>query len=340
MPLRPALRVETLDDRTVPAAIDLTGHGAIGSAGGTFFTQYDARLSDPSHLRTFAQLDGPLLRASTVQGYNTDARPTQFNANASPGLTRSLSRNDIPAVTVGGVVYREFVLDAGQLNLLQPRVSLDQLRLYVGTAGNLHGYNAADKTLGGLAPVYDLDAGGDTWVVLDLGLTAAVGGADMRIYVPDAVLAGGDFVYLYSKFGEHLAPVGAAEKWSTFVGQSPAPPAFTPPSPPPPPPAGAGIAGMVYGDANGNCQPEDDEVGLANRVVYLDADGDGQLGAGEASRTTDAEGRYSFAGLASGTTYTVRVVTGSGEFALSSNVTPGDGQTFTLDIGLSAGSQT
>src|SRR4051794_29037964 len=173
-PPRSALRCEPLEDRTVPAAIDLTGHGAVGAAGQVVFTQYDGRLGDPAKLKTFAELDGPLLRAAAVQGYNTDARPVQFNENTSSGLTRSLLKTDVPAVTVGGVLYREFVFDGSQTNLLQTRVSLDQLKIYTSGAGTLHGYNSADKTLGGQAPVYDLDAGGDSWVVVNLGLASAV----------------------------------------------------------------------------------------------------------------------------------------------------------------------
>lgn len=344
-PPRPALRFEPLEDRTVPAVLDLTSSGTVAAAGQVVFTQYDGRLGDPAKLRTFAELDGPLLRAAAVQGYNTDARPVQFSENTSSSLTRALRKTDVPAVTVGGVLYREFVFDGSQTNLLSTRVSLDQLRIYSSGAGNLGGYSAADKTLAGQAPVYDLDAGGDSWVVMNLGLASAVGGADMRMYVPDALLTG-DYVTVYSKFGEHYAPTGAVEKWSVFVGDPPAAPTFTPPQPPPPPasppppaPTGAGIAGTVFGDANGNDNRDDSEVGLANRVVYLDANENGQLDSGEVSATTDADGYYAFTGLTGGATYPVRVVTSGSEFALSYNVTPADGTTFTQDIGVSNGSQ-
>ena len=88
-PTRPTLRFESLEDRTVPATLDLTSHGAVAAAGPVVFTQYDGRLGDPAKLKTFAELDGPLLRAAAVQGYNTDARPTQFNENTSSNLTRA-----------------------------------------------------------------------------------------------------------------------------------------------------------------------------------------------------------------------------------------------------------
>src|SRR5947208_9080726 len=110
--------------------------------------------------------------------------------------------------------------------------------------------------------------------------------------------------------------MGAVEKWPVCFGAPPAAPNFTPPSPPPPPasppppaPTGATIAGLVYDDANGNCSQEDDEGTLAGRVVYLDANGNGLLDAGEVNVTTDSDGHYSFTGLTGGATYTVRVVT-------------------------------
>ena len=42
--------------------------------------------------------------ASVEQGYNTDARPLQFNENNSHVFTHSLQLGDIPIVTVNGVV--------------------------------------------------------------------------------------------------------------------------------------------------------------------------------------------------------------------------------------------
>ena len=49
------------------------------------------------------------------------------------------------------------------------------------------------------------------------------------------------------------------------------------------------------------------ESGQSGWTVYLDADGNGQLGTGETSATTAADGSYSFDGLAAGT-YTVAEV--------------------------------
>ena len=49
------------------------------------------------------------------RGYNTNFRPVQFNASSDPLATRAPLAN-VPIVTVGGVQYREFVLNVDQPN--------------------------------------------------------------------------------------------------------------------------------------------------------------------------------------------------------------------------------
>jgi hypothetical protein len=334
------LGIDPLEDRVVPAVIDLTARGAVGSLDGVFFTQYDARLGDTLQTRSFLRLDGPLLQSQPTQGYNTDSRPLQFDENST--ATRSLSKDEVPAVNVGGVVYREIILDVSQLTLLTPRISLDQLRIYVGQTGDGYGYSATTKMIEDMSPVFDLDSQENSRVILDARLNV-LGGADMRMYVPDAALTGGDYLYLYSKFGENLAPRAGTQTWSVFTSQAPAPPMIPPPppsSPPPPPPALATIAGLVYADLNNNAQREDHESTLSDRVVYLDTDGDGQLDEGEPQATTDADGWYELTGLMAETTYTVRVVTAADEFASSFDVSLEEGEYYIVDIGVAGSSQT
>jgi hypothetical protein len=66
----------------------------------------------------------------------------------------------------------------------------------------------------------------------------------------------------------------------------------------------------VFLDRNSNGLTDDGGPALAGWTVYLDADGDGQLDAGETSTTTDASGQYTFANLAPGT-HVVRHVVNS-----------------------------
>ncbi len=67
------------------------------------------------------------------------------------------------------------------------------------------------------------------------------------------------------------------------------------------------IAGLIYNDNNVDGKQEAGEGPISGVTVYLDTNNNGTLNAGERSTTTDANGDYSFSGLAAGT-YTVRQV--------------------------------
>lgn len=65
------------------------------------------------------------------------------------------------------------------------------------------------------------------------------------------------------------------------------------------------IDGTVFTDVNGNAQLDTGEPGLAGRTVFLNNDGSGLPDANNPATVTDANGNYSFSGLAAGT-YNVR----------------------------------
>ncbi len=69
----------------------------------------------------------------------------------------------------------------------------------------------------------------------------------------------------------------------------------------------ATITGTVFNDLNADGVKNTGESGQSGWTVYLDADGNGQLGTGEITATTAVDGSYSFDGLAAGT-YTVAEV--------------------------------
>jgi VCBS repeat-containing protein len=70
-------------------------------------------------------------------------------------------------------------------------------------------------------------------------------------------------------------------------------------------PSGGEIHGTIWNDANGDGihAAGGGEPGLANRVVYLDQNQNGQLDASEMSTTTATDGSYAFTNLAPGTYY-------------------------------------
>jgi SdrD B-like domain len=302
-PNRVRLGIESLEARDVPATIDLTVAGGSGSANDALFQQ-SAALANPADFLTFVRLDA----AGVEQGYNSDGRPVQFNESSRPLLNHSLQLGDIPTVTVSGVTYREFVLSINEPSR-RSLLSLDELRIYVASTGNLLGYSAATKQLSGIPAVYDLDAGGDNTVLLNNNLNGATGPGDAKVLIPDSVFAGAaptDFVYLYSKFGVNLRANGAFEAWGVQ------------PVVAPPPPTGNSLSGFVYLDANTNGERDLGEAGIEGVIIQLwflntttmlyEPDPAGTTAA------TLADGSYVFTGLQLGTTYALAEETPVGNF--------------------------
>lgn len=273
------LRLEALDARDLPSAttLDLTTRGSSGEINGAIFRQDDGQPAGPTNFRTFLRLQGAAGGAG--QGYNTDARPLQFNENNSPNLTRSLRVGDLPRVFANGGSYRALQLDIQQGNS-QPLLSLDQVKIFTAGAGNLGGYNRTAGTLAGLTPVFDLDADGDSWVTLNARLNSPSRPGDMVMLVPESAFAGataGTYVYLYCKFGEHYAANGGIQEWA------PGRPAAT-----------GTISGAII-DANSG-------AAVANLIVYIDANNNGSRDEGELYTYTDGNGLYTFTDLSVGTT--------------------------------------
>ncbi len=191
------LDLETLDKRLVPAVlIDLTHHGDQQPAGDGVVAQTDAQPTGTGYIRSFVRVQGASSGGGAEQGYNTDARPLQFDENKSPQFTRSLTADLVPTVTYNGGTYREFLLDINQKSSgSASKLSLDDVRIFLGSAGNLTATSAEASsgvhTLAGLTPVFDLDGGGvDRTVLLDARLNSGSGSGDMRLLVPDSAFAG------------------------------------------------------------------------------------------------------------------------------------------------------
>jgi protocatechuate 3,4-dioxygenase beta subunit len=72
------------------------------------------------------------------------------------------------------------------------------------------------------------------------------------------------------------------------------------------------LSGTVYDDANDNLVQDNGETGLSGVTVFLDLNGTGTFQAGDPTATTDANGDYTFTGLAAGA-YTVYVEQPAGD---------------------------
>jgi hypothetical protein len=269
------LRLESLESREVPAVLDLTSAGASGVVNGALFRQSNGGPAGLGQTESIVRLQDPSIRG-VEQGYNTDARPLQFDEARNRDATQSVKVGELPLVTIGGTQYREVVLDINETRH-GSKVSLDELRVYVGTAGNLRGYNDRTEKLAGLTAVYDLDAGrGDNWIKLDAKRGSR--SADMQFLIPAAALGSADgFVYLYSKFGEKAPANGGGEQWLHRV------------SAPAPTPTKASFSGTIYGaptDEGGGINP------VVGGTLYLYHDG-----SIVAEVTVGDDGTFSFTGV-------------------------------------------
>ena len=185
---RVRLGVQTLEAREVPATlVPLDTVGATATVNGAILQQAGAVATNSGQFDTFLRLDD----TGTEHGYNTDARPFQFDQLGDLTVTHSLLLADIPTVTIGNTVYREFYLHVRERQAA-PRVTLDELRIFVSEVGNLANYSNANKTLAGNAAVFNLDGAGNVSVRLNDSLNGTTGKGDAFVLVPDSVFGGAD----------------------------------------------------------------------------------------------------------------------------------------------------
>lgn len=190
----------------------------------------------------------------TEAGYNTDARPVEFQTKDQNQWTHSLPLNSLQSVTIDGTQYYQFTLDINeQGNTSGALLSMNDFRIYLGNSGSLTGFN--DGFGSDSVKVYDIDAGirGDTTVNLNAKLNPPGSGvADLNVYIPVAYFAGlgsqYPFVYLYSKFGNPHASDAGFEEWAAREGAN-----SSPPPPPPPPGVVPAPAGLLLGIIGVGC---------------------------------------------------------------------------------------
>ncbi len=199
--------------QAVPSLVlDLTSAGSVGWVDDALYQTSDLRSTGTGVIAAFVRIIKG--NQDTVQGYNTDGRPLEFDENSSPQHTRNLPLAFVPIVyktPEGGgadVAYYEFLLDINQKGAEGKDddpdwdLSLDELQIAVQTSGDLLDYSAIFAS-----PIYDLDNGpdGDARIILNAKLNSGSGQGDMVAYIPWSLFPAdptGKYVYLYSLFGE------------------------------------------------------------------------------------------------------------------------------------------
>jgi hypothetical protein len=184
---------------------DLTTIGATATIGDGIFTQGDFQPAGTGYIDPFVRIDNNGQVQTPEQGYNTDATGVFDN---KPGIwTHDLLLSAVPVVTLGGIGYREFLLDINQTGSdAGSFLIMTAFQLYLSATGdkNTETFDGSGHlpALGSL--IYDIGANDILLRNRDTGwVGSGSGDADMYAYIRSD-LFGTDptmFVYLYSKFG-------------------------------------------------------------------------------------------------------------------------------------------
>lgn len=188
------------------SVLNLTGLGSSGMINNARFQQFSTQPTGTGLIDSFVRIQN----TGTERGYNTDGT-VQFDTKVGT-WTHSIQVGAAPLVTIGGVSYREFLLDINQINCPPGNyISLDALEVYTATTGNLASYpNLGTK-------VYTMDtASVDSSVKLDYNLNAGSGQGDMLFYLPSSLVSNSTaYLYLYSQFGLLNPANDGYEEWAT-----------------------------------------------------------------------------------------------------------------------------
>lgn len=231
--LRP--RFDQLEDRVVPAMVDLTpGVGTFGTINGAVYeyTDIDGQSTGTGVFDTFVQIQ----RGGNEEGYNYDRDGVvsnggsqvspQFNEKNDAPHNHLVQLSDVPlrqfdldenGLDENDPWYRQFRLDiaeSGNEDSVRPLLSLDSVQIFLTaapphvTGGDSDGYSAGtltdtDGTL--YSPIYDMDANAtddpsnpgtdDNWVKLK-DLLNGNGKGDMFLYVPASLFSGSGDQYV------------------------------------------------------------------------------------------------------------------------------------------------
>jgi hypothetical protein len=198
------------------AMIDLTTAGSSGTLNGAIFKTNTDQPTGTGVFQPFVRIQ----HNGTEEGYNTSGRPLPYDEVPSI-WTHDVRVSELGRTKVGDTVYFEFRLDINESNGgTNALLSLDEVRIYTGTAGSLTTTNLA--SLGTLR--YSLDSDADNWIKLNYDLGHGSGSGDMTMLIPEEALAGAaptDYFYLYSAFGQNHSSGAGFEEWAARQGDDP-----------------------------------------------------------------------------------------------------------------------
>lgn len=121
---------------------------------------------------------------TTQLGYNSNRKTLEFDEKKS--WTMALPLAVVPVVEVGGILYREFVVDINE-SKPQNLISLDKFQIWQTNLIDLSGYDLSNYSFPtGASKVYDIDTNGDASLTLDYLVNSGSGWHDYRVLIPNA----------------------------------------------------------------------------------------------------------------------------------------------------------
>ncbi|MDV3256199.1 MAG: hypothetical protein LOX97_00100, partial [Sphingomonas sp.] len=274
---------------------DITPSGSFVNIGGIIFTDAANTGSGTGNYNTFLAVQD---NDGVEQGFNSDDTPPidDSNENIDHAKTHTVKLSDLVVVTIDGVQYYEFRVDLNEANSdPNAQISLDQFKLYTSSNGSI----TDTTTLFSQNLIYDLDGGGNVSVLLSDIESTGSGSDDYAVLVPVSEFAGLDptetFVYLYVQMGAAGTDwqVNATfEEWNLQNGVT--------------------LTGTKFEDLDGDGIKDPGEGPIEGVTIFIDANQNGMLDVGERTTLTDAEGNYTFHGVATGQTVWIDEVVPAG----------------------------
>ena len=268
---------------------DITPAESFVEIGGVIFTDAANTGSGTGNYNTFLAISD---NDGVEEGFNSDDTPgiDPSNKDIDHAKTHTILLSDLVIVTVDGVQYYEFRVDLNESNSdPNAQISLDQFKLFASSDGTIE-----DKTtLFNQDVIYDMDAGGNVSVLLSDAESSGSGNDDYAVLVPITEFAGLDptttYVYLYVEMGaaDPVDPdtwdaTATFEEWNLQNGVT--------------------LVGTKFEDLDGDGVKDDGEGPIEGVTIFIDANQNGTFDAGERSTVTDADGTYTFYGVATGQT--------------------------------------
>jgi hypothetical protein len=174
----------------------------------------------------------PFLRLGTnanfERGYNTSATPFPLDDKDPANFTHALQLSAVPILNIGGTDYREFLLDANQVN--NGNISLNQVQIFQSAAdvGLNFSLQEADAThnavisFPGLSPIFQMSDSLLTNTSFEVLINSGNGSGtlDMALYVKNSLFSQdpNSFVTLFAQFGTPPGTFPANdgfEEWKT-----------------------------------------------------------------------------------------------------------------------------